>query len=74
MSNPARARVLWARAFRVNNDDAPAVWLYEPRTLMAMHARIQPQRILPTAWFVGLADWTIPAGQRLARDRANGVR
>ena len=74
VSNPARARVLWARAFRVINDDAPAVWLYEPRTLMAMHARIQPQRILPTAWFVGLADWTIPAGQRLARDRANGVR
>ena len=73
-TNPVDARVLWARAFRVINADVPAIWLYEPRPLMALHVRIQPTRVLPTHWLTGLADWSIPAGQRLPRDRASGNR
>ncbi len=68
--DPAASHALWARAFRVINADAPAIWLYEPRMMMALHRRIQPERVLATQWFAGLADWSIPAGQRLPRDRA----
>lgn len=67
--SPAAARTFWARAFRVINDDVPGIWLYEPRTLMGIHRRIEATRLLPTYWFAGLADWSIPASQRLPRDR-----
>ncbi|MBI3791289.1 MAG: peptide ABC transporter substrate-binding protein [Gemmatimonadetes bacterium] len=72
--DPAGAQAQWARAWRIINADAPAIWLFEPRTIMALHRRLQPQGINPTAWWAGLADWTIPAGQRLARDRASAGR
>ena len=61
----------WVRAFREINEDAPAVWLYEPRQVLALQVRLQPTRILPTLSLAGLADWTIPSGQRLPRDRAS---
>lgn len=53
--------------------DVPAVWLYETRTAMLMHKRIRPAHIVPTAWWVGIADWSIPAAERLPRDRV-GLR
>jgi peptide/nickel transport system substrate-binding protein len=61
----------WVRAFREINEDAPAVWLYEPRQVIALQARLQPTRILPIGAYSGLAEWTIPSGQRLPRDRAS---
>jgi hypothetical protein len=35
---------------------------------MAVHKRIRTAGIRPGAWWTGLAKWSIPADQRIARD------
>ena len=64
-----RARPLYKRAYQTMIDDAPAIWIYEPRTVIGIHARIQPSTIRADAWWSNLADWSIPANARIARDR-----
>lgn len=65
---PDTMRAHFARAWRILTDDAAAIWLAEPRRVMAVHKRIQTQGIRPGAWWAGLAQWSIPADQRIARD------
>jgi hypothetical protein len=43
--------------------------VYEARTATVLHKRIHPTHIVPTAWWADIADWTIPAAERLERDR-----
>jgi peptide/nickel transport system substrate-binding protein len=66
----ARSRALYRNAYQAIVDDAPAVWLYEPRNLAAAHARLRLTGVRPDAWWAGLAEWSIPANARIARDRA----
>jgi peptide/nickel transport system substrate-binding protein len=68
-ADPAEAREKFTRAFAVINDDAPAVWLYEPRKIMGVHQRIRTAKMRPDAWWFDLADWYIPPSERLVRDR-----
>jgi len=63
------AREKFTRAFAVINDDAPAVWLYEPRKIIGVHRRIRTTKMRPDAWWFDLADWYIPPVERLLRDR-----
>jgi peptide/nickel transport system substrate-binding protein len=49
--------------------DVPAVWMYEPRTAQFVHKRIHTAHVAPTAWWRGLADWSIPPAERIPRDR-----
>src|SRR6478672_96374 len=69
----ASARPHAKQAFETIVADAPAVWIYETRTAMLMHKRIRPVHIVSTAWWAGIADWSIPPAERLARDRV-GLR
>jgi peptide/nickel transport system substrate-binding protein len=62
-------RAAFTRAFRVINEDAPAVWLYEPRRIIGLHRRVRTAAMRPDSWWFDLADWYIPAGERIARDR-----
>jgi peptide/nickel transport system substrate-binding protein len=64
-----KAREKFRLAFAVINDDAPAVWLYEPRKIIGIHKRIRTAKMRPDAWWFDLADWYIPASERLPRDR-----
>jgi peptide/nickel transport system substrate-binding protein len=66
----ARSRALYARAYAVLADDAPAVWLYEARNVAGAHRRLRPAALRADAWWADLADWRIPTAQRSARDRA----
>lgn len=66
--NPDRSKQLFARAYNVIIEDAPAIWLYEPETVIGIHARVQTTRMRPDAWWLGIADWTIPAAERIPRD------
>ena len=43
----AAARAYFRRAHQVIIDDAPAVWLYEPRLLLAVHSRIVSPAMRP---------------------------
>lgn len=67
--DPAQERAYFTRAYQILLDDAPAIFLYEPRLTAGAHKRIMPTGLLAHAWWANLADWTIPADQRIARDR-----
>jgi peptide/nickel transport system substrate-binding protein len=69
LARPADARDRFTKAFAVINDDAPAVWLYEPRKIIGIHKRIRTASPRPDAWWFSLADWHIPPVERLPRDR-----
>ena len=69
----ASARPHAKQAFETIVADAPAVWIYETRTAMLMHKRIRPVHIVSTAWWAGIADWSIPPAERIPRDRV-GLR
>jgi peptide/nickel transport system substrate-binding protein len=64
----SEARRLLARAVQRINDDAPAVWLFEPRPLLAVHRRLRVRGVRADAWWAGLADWTIDPARTIARD------
>ncbi|HJQ54543.1 MAG TPA: peptide ABC transporter substrate-binding protein [Gemmatimonadaceae bacterium] len=66
---PVSERAAFARAFRVINEDAPAIWLYEARHLLGVSRRIRTAVLRPDAWWFDLADWYVPAGERISRDR-----
>jgi peptide/nickel transport system substrate-binding protein len=68
LSDPEHARERFTSAYGTINQDAPAVWLYELRTAIGLHRRIRTGWMRPDAWWANLADWTIPASERLTRD------
>lgn len=68
----ASAAKFFTRAYQTIIDDAPAVWLYEPKTVLGLHRRIKTGRITPGAWWSGVGSWSIPPGQRIPRDRLGG--
>jgi peptide/nickel transport system substrate-binding protein len=73
-ADPASARERFTRAWAVINEDAPAVWLYEPRKIIGLHKRIQTTPTRPDAWWFSLADWSIPPSGRIPRDRLPAPR
>lgn len=67
--DPATARARFTRAYETINDDAPAIWLYEPKTVIGIHGRIRTTAMRPGGWWTDLASWWIPAAERIPRDR-----
>jgi hypothetical protein len=51
------------------NDDAPAVWLYSPNLVAAVHRRVADVQIRPDSWWALVRTWRIPADQQIDRDR-----
>jgi peptide/nickel transport system substrate-binding protein len=47
----------------------PAIWVYEQRNSLAISSRFKNVQLQPNGWWQGIADWTIPAAERLPRDR-----
>ncbi len=69
----ARMRAYFAAAWRIIADDAPAIWIAEPRRVMAVHSRIEMSGSRVDAWWAGIAQWRIPADKRIARDAPAGA-
>jgi peptide/nickel transport system substrate-binding protein len=65
----ARAKAYASRASQLIVDDAPAVFLYDMFVVNALNRRVIPTGVRTDAWWANLADWTIPADKRIARDR-----
>jgi peptide/nickel transport system substrate-binding protein len=65
---PEAVRQAFTRAYTVINEDAPAVWLYEPRKIIGLHRRLRTAAMRPDAWWFDLADWYIPRVDRIPRD------
>jgi peptide/nickel transport system substrate-binding protein len=68
-SSLEQARPLFKRAYQTIVDDAPAIWLYEIKGASGIHKRIRVTAIRPDAWWAHIADWYIPANERIERDR-----
>jgi peptide/nickel transport system substrate-binding protein len=64
-----RRRDQTRRAWQTLVDDAPGVWLYDVLLMNAVHRRLRPADMRADGWWAGLADWTIPANERIDRDR-----
>lgn len=62
-------KAYFRRAYQLIVDDAPAIWLYNPKLAAGVHKRIQPEGLRADGWYVNIADWKIPADQRIDRDR-----
>jgi peptide/nickel transport system substrate-binding protein len=69
VAGPHAARAAFTRAYTTINEDAPAVWLYEPKTVIGIDRRFRTGVMRPDAWWIGVADWYIPASERVPRDR-----
>lgn len=67
---PAEAKRYMREAFRQIAADAPAIWLYDVATMGALHKRVHPAGLRADGWWADLPDWSIPAGERIARDQA----
>ncbi|MFI5239207.1 MAG: ABC transporter substrate-binding protein, partial [Gemmatimonadales bacterium] len=67
------ARALYSRAFRTLIDDAPAIWLFEPRNMVGVQKRVHVAALRADAWWAHLADWYVPASEQIARDRAGAT-
>ena len=68
-ADPERAHQLKRRAFQIIADDAAGVWLYDVLTIAGAHKRLRTEGMRPDAWWSGVADWWIPANERIERDR-----
>jgi peptide/nickel transport system substrate-binding protein len=64
----AVARTLWRDAMRVLNADAPAIFLYTPTNVAAVHRRLRGVRLDPYSWLAYLSEWSVDPRQALARD------
>ena len=68
------ARALYHRAYQTFVDDEPVVLLYEPNLVAGASKRIHLVNLRPDAWWAGIRDWSIPANQRIERDRIGLTR
>ncbi len=68
-TSTAVVRAQFRVAYQAAIDDAPAIWLYEPRMFAGVHRRLNVGTLRPDAWWSGVADWSIDPAQRLPRDR-----
>jgi peptide/nickel transport system substrate-binding protein len=68
-TDAAARKAHFRKAFEILNADAPAIWLYELRSAVGINRRIRPAFLRPDAWWIHLDQWSIPAAQRIARDK-----
>lgn len=55
----AAARRLFTRAAQTIVDDAPAVWLFEPKPVLAVDRRLEVEGVRAYAWWAGLGGWRV---------------
>lgn len=67
--DPARTKSYARRAYQVLADDAPAIWLYDVPTIAGLHRRFRTKDLRADGYWAGLAEWHVPASERIARDR-----
>ena len=66
--DPVAARRHFRAAYQIIVDDAPALFLYEPRTLSVVHTRLRIPPWRPDGWWRALAEWSVEPAERLPRD------
>ncbi|HJP84943.1 MAG TPA: peptide ABC transporter substrate-binding protein [Gemmatimonadaceae bacterium] len=64
----AKRRQYLTKAYETIIQDAPAIWLAEPKQVVGYHSRLQLAPMRPDSWWAHLGDWWIPADKRIGRD------
>ena len=67
--DPAKMKSYASRAFQTVIDDAPAIFLYDITLVYGVNRRITMAPTRTDEYWANLADWSIPAGKRIDRDR-----
>ena len=67
--DPSRSRDYFRRAYATIIQDAPAIFMYELQGMAGVHRRLNITGVRPDAWWAEISEWTIPADQRIDRDR-----
>lgn len=67
-------RQRFKRAYQAIIDDAPAIWLAEPKGVLAINRRIRTPALRADAWWSSVAEWWVPAAERIARDNVGPRR
>ncbi len=62
-------RAYFSRAFQMVVDDAPAVWLYEPLTVIGIHRRFDMPPLRAGGWWLDIPRWSVRPGEQIRRDR-----
>jgi peptide/nickel transport system substrate-binding protein len=65
----ADSKRYFTAAYQIIIGDAPAIWLYEPKTVIGLHRRIRTGTMRPDAWWFDLGSWFIPRSDQIGRDR-----
>lgn len=61
---------LWRQAIEEIVADAPAIWLFSPKSVMAVHRRIENVTVRPDQWAATMWTWRVPADRMIDRDKA----
>jgi len=69
---PDDARRYFTAAYQIIIDDAPAIWLYEPKTVIGLNRRIRTGPMRYDAWWLDLGSWFVPKSEQIPRDRIAG--
>jgi peptide/nickel transport system substrate-binding protein len=65
----AESRKKWRSAMELINQDAPAVFLFAPSYVAAVHKRVENVTIRPDAWWATIRSWRVPPDRLIDRDR-----
>ncbi len=68
MTDPAATRAAYRRIYQTIDDDAAAVFLWEPRNFALINARFDVPTLRGDAWWAGLESWSVRPGMKNARD------
>jgi peptide/nickel transport system substrate-binding protein len=69
VGTPAEVNAAWRAALEIINADAPAIWLFAPKSNAAVHRRVADVRIRPDSWWALVWTWRIPPDRQIDRDR-----
>jgi peptide/nickel transport system substrate-binding protein len=64
-----QARATWRRAVETINNDAPAIFLFAPDGVAAIHSRVADVQVRPDSWWALVRTWRIPPDRLIDRDR-----
>ena len=63
---------IWARAIQRIEDDAPAIFIFSPTLVPAVHRRFDRVTLRPQSTWLDLWRWHLVPGAELPRDRTDG--
>jgi peptide/nickel transport system substrate-binding protein len=62
--DPAKSKSYFTSAYDTIIQDAPAIWLAEPRPTVGYNARVHPAPMRSDAWWAHIPDWWVSASQK----------